>query len=90
MGWYREVNGELGDLADLPSPYNQPLFNFLRYDLKLEPEWLSRELGRYFDSKTVSKYRRLDAVENIPDLYALGIEAAERLMRREHLEMGSG
>jgi hypothetical protein len=85
IGW--KINCELGDLGNLPSPYNQPLFNYLRYDLKLEGEWLSNELGRYFDPKTVSKYRQIDAPENMPGLYALGMEAAERQVQREHLEL---
>jgi hypothetical protein len=83
-----KINSEVGDLGDVPAPFVQPLFNFLRYDLQLETEWLSDELGKCIDPETVSNYRQLDAAENIPLLYQLGAEAAERQVQRSHLELG--
>lgn len=84
------INSELGDLGLIPPPFRQPLFNFLRYDIKLEKDWLERELAVQMSAKEISGYRRLDAAENIPVLYELGVEAAERQMRREHLEAAVG
>ncbi len=84
MNW--PINSEIGDLGHVPPPFRQPLFNFLRYDVRLEPDWLEREIGVSLTKKTVNTYRRLDAAENIPAIYDLGVEAAERQMLREHLE----
>jgi hypothetical protein len=81
------INSELGDLSHVSSPYDQPLFNFLRYDIKLEPDWLSNELGVTLDRRKVESYRRLDAPRNMPFIYELGRLAAERQIRREHLEL---
>jgi hypothetical protein len=88
MSW--PINSELGDLGRVSPPFDQPLFNFLRYDVKLETDWLARELGVSVDGRTVSAYRRLDAPENIPAIYELGVRAAERQVRREHLELATG
>jgi hypothetical protein len=83
------INSELGDLGLAPPPHDRPLFNFLRYDVKLESKWLSENLGLALDPKAVSAYRPLDVAENIPALYDLGVRAAERQMLREHLELAA-
>jgi hypothetical protein len=71
----------------VPPPYGHALFNFLRYDVKLELDWLEREFGMALDPRVLRMYRRLDAAENIPALYDLGVQAAARQMQREHLEL---
>ena len=81
------VNSELGDLGNTPSPFGKPLFNFLRYDVVLEKNWLSHELDTNLDERQIARFRRLDAPENIPALYALGVRAAERQMKREHIQL---
>jgi hypothetical protein len=83
------INTELGDLGQTPPPYNHALFNFLRYDVKLEADWLEQELGMTLEPREVRKYRRLDEAENISMLYELGAAAAERQLQRQHLEMAS-
>jgi hypothetical protein len=83
------INSELGDIGQASPPLGRPLFNFLRYNVKLESEWLSSELGVALDARALSAYRRLDAAENIPAVYELGVRAAERQMRREHLELAA-
>jgi uncharacterized protein len=79
------INSELGDLAQVAAPFARPLFRFLRYDIRLEQSWLDRELGVHIDERLLTQYQRLDAPENIPAIYALGVQAAERQIRREHL-----
>jgi hypothetical protein len=81
------INTELGDLSRASPPYDKPLFNFLRYDMKLEAEWLARELGLKLDSGTIDRYRRLDAPENMPMLYEYGRQAAERQLKIGHLKL---
>ncbi len=84
------ASSELGDLGEAPPPYNMPLFNFLRYDVLLEKEWLATELGINLDAKEISDYRRLDASENIPVMYDLGKLAAEKQMLPEHIRLARG
>ncbi len=87
------ANTELGDLGESPPPHGIPLFNFLRYDVRLEQEWISQQLGLDVDRATIKQYRRLDAPENIPAIYELGVLAAERQITREHVQRayaGSG
>jgi uncharacterized protein len=91
MSWLGEtptswpINMELGDVAKVPAPFGQALFRFLRYDIRIEQDWLARELGVTLDARRVAHYRLLDAPENIPAIYELGVQAAARQIRREHL-----
>jgi uncharacterized protein len=79
------INSELADVAGVPAPRGQPLFRFLRYDIRLEQDWLSRELGVELEPRTLSRYQLMDAPENIPAIYELGARAAERQITRDHL-----
>jgi hypothetical protein len=83
------INSEIGDLGIAPPPFGRPLFNFLRYDVRLEKEWLSRNLDMDLDQSTIASYRRLDAAENLAAVYALGVRAAERQIRREDVELAT-
>jgi Patatin-like phospholipase len=91
MSWLGEtptawpINMELGDVAGVPAPFGQPLFRFLRYDIRIEQDWLARELGVTLDARRVAHYRLLDAPKNIPAIYELGAKAAARQIKREHL-----
>ena len=71
--------------ASVAAPRNQPLFRFLRYDIRLEQAWLAHELGVKIDERTLASYRMIDASENIPAIYELGARGAERQMTRDHL-----
>ena len=66
------INAELGELGALGAPRG-PLFRFLRYDIKLEEEWLRERIG-----ETVT--RRAGS----PDAAARrrGVDAAAQRARR--------
>lgn len=81
------INSELGDLGQVTPPFRQALFNYLRYDVKLEQEWLASNLGVNLDTKEISNFRRLDAAENISKIFDLGVQAAELQIQRKHLEV---
>jgi hypothetical protein len=53
--------------------------------VRLEADWIEQELGLTIDRLKLSHYRRLDAPENIPAMYELGVLAAERQMLPEHV-----
>jgi hypothetical protein len=90
MSWFGEcptrwtINSEIGDLASAAPPFNYPLFRFLRYDVMLEQDWLAEQLGLSLDDRAVKNLRLMDAPDNIPHLYDLGVKAAARQIRREH------
>jgi hypothetical protein len=91
MSWLGEsptawpINSELGDVTKTMPPFNQPLFRFLRYDIRLEQDWLVREMGMTLDKSLIAHYERIDAPDNIPAIYELGARAAELQIKREHL-----
>lgn len=91
MAWLGEsptrwkINSEIGDVGLANPPFGRALFRFLRYDIRLEREWLSAELARTFDSKTVLQFRDLSGAANMKALYELGVQAAEKQLLPEHL-----
>jgi hypothetical protein len=94
MSWLGEsptrwkINSELGDLGLALPPFNHPLFRFLRYDIRLEGEWLRAELNRAFDARTVAALRDLADARNLTILHELGVQAAQQQMTPEHFALG--
>jgi hypothetical protein len=84
-----EINSEIGDLAGVLLP-PEPLFTFERFDLRLEHDWLSRELGVSLSARDVANLRRLDRAASVPVLYEIGQAAAEKFLKPEHLFGGGG
>jgi hypothetical protein len=80
------INSEIGDLGKTAGPGGSPFFRYLRYDVLLEHDWLLEQHGENLDSRTIASYRRIDAPKNIPKLYNFGAVAADKQMRRQHLE----
>jgi hypothetical protein len=74
------INSEIGDVGLTPPPFDKQMFRFQRYDVLLENDWLAQELDTEISASMLAKYRRLDAAENIPALYALGQKAATKQM----------
>ncbi len=74
------INAELGDLSSIPAPRG-PLFRFLRYDIKLDQEWLNEQLGAKVSLDQVRQMRRLDDARSMPLLTKLAAEAARRQIR---------
>ena len=84
------INSEFGDLGQVAPPNNQPLFRFLHYNVRLEHQWLDQELGIKLDDATLDSYRCMDIPSNIPALYQLGVQAAERQIQAEHFAPAKG
>jgi hypothetical protein len=78
------IDSEVGTMADLPIP-GGPLFETLRYDVRLERDWLCNELSRDLPQATVERLRRLDDPGTVHDLYALARDAATRQVQADHL-----
>ena len=77
MQWFGEcaapwpINSEIGTLADDVLPGGK-LFRFLRYDVRLEREWLNSELDINLGDRDVERLRAMDDPSSVHDLYAIG------------------
>jgi hypothetical protein len=77
------INSEIGDLGTVLPPRG-PLFRFLRYDIRLDPDWLKEFLGATPDALTIDQLRRLDDTRSMPLLEQLAISAANKQVLPAH------
>ena len=66
-------------------PPGGKLFRFLRYDVRLEKEWLARELNFQADDDLIERLRGMDDPTLVDRLYEIGSLAAEKQVKAEHL-----
>ena len=57
---------------------SEPLFDFARYDLVLEHEWLKHELGVEFSDRQLAQLRDITSLETMECIYAMATKAAAR------------
>jgi len=77
-----EIDGEMGDLNDdLLTP--NPALHYLRYNVRLEQESLSR-FGLNYSAKEVYNFRKMDYIECRYELAKIGETIAETTMLPEH------
>src|SRR5262249_37672032 len=82
MPW--EINSEIGKLAG-DGPPGGKLFRFLRYDVKLESDWLAENLGLNIRSKDIERYRCMDDPGIVQSIYDIARIAAEKQVQLHHL-----
>jgi hypothetical protein len=80
-----QINSEVGSLCD-QVPQGGKMFSFLRYDVRLEVEWLSKELDVHVSERDAERYRCMDNPAIVPDIYAIAKKAAEKQVKAEHWE----
>jgi Patatin-like phospholipase len=78
-----QINSEIGSLCD-SSPPGGKMFRFVRYDVRLERDWLTRELGREVSAEKIERYRCIDDPGVVDELYEIGQIIAERQVKPEH------
>jgi hypothetical protein len=79
-----QINSEVGTLAsDLPP--GGKMFRFLRYDVRLEKDWLARELNYNVSDDALARLRGMDDPAAVQELYEIGRRAAEKQVKLEHL-----
>jgi uncharacterized protein len=78
-----KINSEIGSLAD-QVPQGGKMFRFLRYDVRLEPEWLKTELKLNVSERDCERYRCMDDPKIVNDIYAIACQAAEKQVKAEH------
>ena len=79
------INSEVGTLADDVPPGGK-LFRFLRYDVRLEKDWLKSELGINVSELDVLRFRTIDDPAVVREIFAIGRVAAEKYVKLEHLQ----
>ncbi|MGA2818838.1 MAG: hypothetical protein ABSE67_21605, partial [Xanthobacteraceae bacterium] len=79
-----QINSEVGTLAG-DAPPGGKMFRFLRYDVRLEKDWLARELNYQVDDELLGRLRGMDDPGTVHRLYEIGGLAAEKQVKIEHL-----
>jgi len=77
------VNSEVRDLAADECP-GGPMFRFMRYDVRLEADWLAEHLDLKLSARDLARVREMDNPDSIPLAYDIGRLAAERQVKAEH------
>jgi hypothetical protein len=78
-----QINSEIGTLANVPPPGGK-MFRFLRYDVRLEKEWLARELDYHVSDEMIERLRGMDDPSLVDRLYEIGQLAAAKQVKPEH------
>jgi hypothetical protein len=77
------INTEIGSLAQ-DVPQGGKMFSFMRYDVKLEVDWLRDELDVKISESDAERYRCMDNPAIINDIYAIAKLAARKQVKAEH------
>lgn len=77
------LNSEIGTLAS-DAPPGGKMFRFLRYDVRLEKDWLARELNYNVTDEQLAQLRGMDDPGTVQQLYEIGTAAAEKQVKAEH------
>ncbi len=78
------IDSEIGDCAD-DEVMGGPMFSYLRYDVMLDVDWLSKTLSIERTAKQLGRLYAFDRPKAAEELLALGREAAEKQVRAEHV-----
>ena len=76
------INSEIGTLAD-DGPPGGKMFRFVRYDVRLEQEWLAG-LGVCPEPDDLDRYRCMDDPTIVPQIYEIAKAAAVKQVKPEH------
>jgi len=77
------INSEIGTLAG-EAPPGGKMFRFLRYDVRLEADWLAAEIGYRADEAKLASLRGMDDPALVHELYEIGRRAAREQVKAEH------
>ncbi len=77
------IDREVGDMIGSVGALEQKLFTYLRYNAELTEEGLSK-LG--LPNLDIAQVQRIDSVDSIDDLHAIGEAIAEHQMKPEHFD----
>jgi len=79
----RRIDSAVEDLSnDLLA--ERPLLQYLRYNAQLDRDWLAKNLDMTFTKAELKRLRKMDRPRNMPELAAIGQEAAKRQIEDAH------
>lgn len=79
------INSEIGDMTGYQLG-DRPLFEFVRYDVMLDRQWLRETLGLNLTENQVERLRQMDNPDMISLAYEIGQAAAADMVKLEHLK----
>ncbi len=77
------INSEIGSLCQ-ETPQGGKMFRFMRYDVKLEVEWLRQELDVKISESDAERFRGMDNPAIVNEIYEIGKLAAAKQVKAEH------
>lgn len=78
-----KINSEVGDMQGMRLP-GGPLFRYVRYDIRLEADWIEQNLGRRADVATIAQLRLMDDPKNMRIAQEFAALAAATQVKVEH------
>jgi patatin-like phospholipase len=81
-----KLNSEILDLGN-DGPPGGKMFRFLRYDVRLETDWLKDRLGIELGAREVERIRQMDDPTIVPVIYEIAQAAAKRHVRSDHWDI---
>ncbi|WP_429925440.1 patatin-like phospholipase family protein (plasmid) [Agrobacterium vitis] len=83
-----QINSEAGDMRGAVLP-GGPLFKIIRYDLRLEHDWLMQTLGQAPEPAVITRMRAMDDPSLVGASYELARLAAREQVRASHFDDGA-
>ncbi len=77
------INSEIGALEGEVLPGGKQ-FKFVRYDVRLEEDWLKENFDKPLSDKDISALREIDRADYVPLAYEIGRQAAKKQVKPEH------
>jgi uncharacterized protein len=77
------INSEIGTVCD-SAPRGGKMFKFLRYDVKLEQDWMRDHLDMKFSEDGLIRLRCMDDPGTIEDIFEIGRRAADLQVQQSH------
>ena len=77
------INSEVGSLCE-EVPQGGKMFRFMRYDVKLEVNWLREELDVKVSSSDAERFRCMDNPAIVNEIYEIAKLAAAKQVKPEH------
>jgi hypothetical protein len=78
-----KINSEVGTLCD-QVPQGGKMFRFMRYDVKLEVDWLRDELDVKVSENDTERFRGMDNPAIVNEIYEIAKLAAAKQVKPEH------
>lgn len=84
----RTIDREMGKAE--PPLGGQAMCSYLRYNVLLQPDWCTAQLGETFTGKALKTLEAMDDPDNIPELDRIGRLAGQKLVKAGHFTGTAG